>query len=65
MVEETCRSAKLKHQVFAAKKGDILFWHANLLHSGIPRQGLKLLRKALVCHYSAEKVITYHELPGT
>ncbi len=64
MIEEACRSAGLKRQVFHAKKGDILFWHANLVHGGTPRTNPKLSRKALVCHYFAERVVTYHDLSG-
>ena len=64
MIEEACRSAGLKREVFLAKKGDILFWHANLVHGGTPRRDHSLSRKALVCHYFAEKVVTYHDLSG-
>lgn len=64
MIEEACRSAGLERKVFLAKKGDILFWHANLVHGGTPRRDASLSRKALVCHYFAEKVVTYHDLSG-
>ena len=64
MIEEACRSAGLERKVFLAKKGDILFWHANLVHGGTPRLDATLSRKALVCHYFAEKVVTYHDLSG-
>ena len=51
-------------EVFLAKAGDVLFWHANLLHGGARRKDLTLSRKALVCHYFAEGVVTYHDLSG-
>lgn len=38
---------------FIAKKGDILIWHSNLVHRGSPPKNPELLRKALICHYSA------------
>lgn len=49
---------------FLAKKGDVLFWHANLIHGGAIRKNPLLSRKALVCHYFAEGVVTYHDLSG-
>jgi ectoine hydroxylase-related dioxygenase (phytanoyl-CoA dioxygenase family) len=51
-------------EVFLAEAGDVLFWHANLLHGGAKRKDLTLSRKALVCHYFAEGVVTYHDLSG-
>ena len=54
----------LKPGTFLAKKGDVLFWHAHLLHGGAPRNNLALSRKALVCHYFAEGSFTYHDLAG-
>ena len=55
----------LKPAYFTAKKGDLLIWHANLLHGGSWRHDYKLSRKALVCHYMVEGVISYHDLFGT
>ena len=54
----------LERQTFRAKKGDVLFWHANLVHGGDRRNDLSLTRKALVCHYFAERVVTYNDLSG-
>jgi hypothetical protein len=55
---------KLEPRHFLAKKGDVLFWHANLLHGGAPRKDLARSRKALVCHYFARGAVTYHDLSG-
>ncbi|HEX3378291.1 MAG TPA: phytanoyl-CoA dioxygenase family protein [Paraburkholderia sp.] len=38
-------------QVFPAKKGDVLIWHANLLHGGGPIADPSRTRKSLVFHY--------------
>lgn len=46
---------------FHAKKGDILFWHANLLHGGAPRLNCDRSRRALVCHYFAEGCLCFHD----
>jgi hypothetical protein len=47
---------------FLARKGDLLVWHANLLHGGrgITREGAT--RKSLVAHYFAKGVLCYHEV---
>lgn len=51
---------------FLSKKGDVLLWHANLLHGGSKLRGTAYpSRKALVCHYFAEGCICYHDLTGT
>jgi ectoine hydroxylase-related dioxygenase (phytanoyl-CoA dioxygenase family) len=54
----------LKPEFYLGEKGDVLFWHAGLLHGGAPRKNLKLSRKALVCHYFAQGALTYHDLSG-
>lgn len=47
---------------FHAKKGDVLIWHANLVHGGSPRRNLELSRRALVCHFFAKNAFVYHDL---
>lgn len=54
----------LTPETFLPKKGDVLFWHSNLVHGGAPRRDLRHSRKALVCHYFAERAVTYHDLSG-
>ena len=54
----------LEPKLFQARKGDVLFWHANLLHGGAWRGDLQKSRKSLVCHYFAEGVRCYHDLSG-
>jgi ectoine hydroxylase-related dioxygenase (phytanoyl-CoA dioxygenase family) len=36
------------------KKGDILIWHANLIHGGSKRNNMKLTRKSIAIHYFFE-----------
>lgn len=57
MIEEK----QLKKKVFLANKGDLLIWHANLLHGGEPAEP-NVTRKSLVFHYYAKDVICYHEV---
>jgi len=53
---------QLKKEVFLAKKGDVLVWHANLIHGGLPVRNPGLTRKSMVIHYFAKDVIKYHEI---
>jgi ectoine hydroxylase-related dioxygenase (phytanoyl-CoA dioxygenase family) len=63
-IQEECEKAGFTKEIFLAKKGDVLFWHANLVHGGAPRIDPDKSRKALVCHYFAEGAVTYHDLSG-
>ncbi len=47
---------------FEAKKGDVLIWHANLIHGGSARRNVQLSRRAVVCHYFVEGTFAYHDL---
>ncbi len=61
-MEELIREKDLQKEVFLAKKGDILIWHANLIHGGLPVVNPALTRKSMVIHYYATDVIKYHEI---
>jgi hypothetical protein len=39
-------------KVFLPKRGDVLIWHAALVHEGSPIRNDALTRKSLVTHYS-------------
>jgi ectoine hydroxylase len=52
----------LEKKVFLPKRGDVLIWHANLLHGGSPITRPGATRRSMVCHYYAEGVICYHEM---
>lgn len=56
------KEKQLPKKIFTAKKGDVLVWHANLIHGGekITRPGAT--RKSMVVHYFADGVIKYHEI---
>lgn len=54
---------QLKKEIFHAKKGDVLLWHANLLHGGEEVTIPGSTRKSLVIHYFCEgDVLCYHEI---
>lgn len=46
-----CEERGLKSETFMAKKGDVLIWHADLMHGGAPIQDQKRTRKSLVVHF--------------
>ena len=55
----------LQARTFAPRKGDLLLWHANLIHGGAPRARSGSSRRALVCHYFATGCVTYHDLAAS
>lgn len=50
---------------FHAKKGDVLVWHANLIHGGSARRNLELTRRSVVCHFFVKNAFVYHDLAST
>ena len=61
-VQHQIASLGLKKESFKAKKGDVLIWHANLIHGGLPHLDKSLSRKSMVVHYFVKDRICYHEL---
>lgn len=47
---------------FHARPGDVLLWHANLLHGGKKMATPNASRKSMVIHCFADDVLCYHEL---
>jgi hypothetical protein len=61
-IRQVIESGELEPRYFHARKGDVLIWHANLLHGGSPRRNMQLSRKALVCHFFVKGAFVYHDL---
>ena len=61
-IASTIEKHKLQAETFYAKPGDLLIWHANLIHGGNPITHKGSTRKSMVIHYFAKDVICYHEL---
>ena len=61
-IEDLIQQHSLTPCPFIARKGDVLIWHANLLHAGAPITNAQFTRKSLVAHYFAEGVLQYHEI---
>ena len=52
----------LEPHYFHARKGDVLIWHANLIHGGSTRRNLALSRRSAVCHFFVKNAFVYHDL---
>lgn len=61
-IAEIIEEKKLKKGVFVAQKGDVLIWHANILHGGEKVVDPDSTRKSVVFHYYADKCIAFHEI---
>jgi hypothetical protein len=62
MIESKVSERSLEKKIFTAKKGDLLIWHANLLHGGEPHLDKSRTRKSMVMHYYNTDCICYHEI---
>lgn len=51
-LNEILKSREMKPRLFLAKKGDVLLWHAALVHGGGKREDSTRSRKSFVTHYS-------------
>ena len=56
------RETNYKKEILLAKKGDVLIWHANLLHGGEPVTDPTKSRKSMVLHYFDVSRVCYHEI---
>ena len=53
-IEQKINTIGLSPKYGNIKKGDIIIWHANLLHGGSKRNNINLTRKSIVIHYFFE-----------
>lgn len=61
-IEKEIREGDFPAHEFHAQPGDVLIWHANLLHGGKKMATPNASRKSMVIHCFAEDVLCYHEL---
>ena len=64
-IQALIRENGLTPHYFHAGKGDVLIWHANLLHGGSARKDLQRTRKALVCHFFVKGAFVFHDLAAS
>lgn len=62
VVAEALRNGGFPSVELHARPGDVLFWHANLLHGGKKMTTPGASRKSMVIHCFADDVLCYHEL---
>ena len=55
-------SENLQPKVLHTQPGDVLIWHANLMHGGAPIKDDNATRKSMVFHYFAKDVLCFHEI---
>ncbi|HMZ47545.1 MAG TPA: hypothetical protein PLP28_01105, partial [Flavobacteriales bacterium] len=55
-------SGTFEAREFHARPGDVLLWHANLIHGGKKMNTPDASRKSMVIHCFADDVLCYHEL---
>ncbi len=61
-IESVLNTHQFEAKTFEAKQGDVLLWHANLIHGGTSITKAGATRKSMVAHYFCEDVICYHEI---
>ena len=61
-VDRELASGAFEAREFHAHPGDVLFWHANLIHGGKKMATPHGSRKSMVIHCFADDVLCYHEL---
>jgi len=61
-IQDLIAGHHLEPHYFHAQKGDVLLWHANLLHGGSLRKNLQLSRRSVVCHFFVKGSFVYHDL---
>lgn len=62
MMERKIVENQLQKEIFRAKKGDVLIWHANIFHGGEKHLDKTKTRKSMVFHYYDNECICYHEI---
>lgn len=61
-VDRALASGTFEAREFHARPGDVLLWHANLIHGGKKMNTPDASRKSMVIHCFADDVLCYHEL---
>jgi len=55
---------RLPRDIYRPKAGEVLVWHENLMHAGVPRTDMSKSRRSIVGHYFAEGAIAYYDSSG-
>jgi hypothetical protein len=63
-IQRMISASRIERKTFIARKGDVLVWHANLVHGGSPRTDVRPSRRSMACHYFAHGAYCFHDLSG-
>lgn len=63
-IRDTIETRSLRPVHFLANQGDVLLWHANLLHGGSTWTDVACSRRSIVFHYFGAGCVCYHDLSG-
>ncbi len=61
-IHKTAADMGLTTKKFFAKKGDVLLWHANILHGGMPILDKEKTRKSAVGHFLTKQTEKYFDM---
>jgi ectoine hydroxylase-related dioxygenase (phytanoyl-CoA dioxygenase family) len=61
-IEKLVEEHQLEKKYFFANPGDVLIWHANLLHGGDKILKKGRTRKSMVAHFFGKDVLCFHEI---
>ena len=61
-IDRLVKESGIQAVEFHAQPGDVLIWHANLIHGGKKMSPGHDSRKSMVIHYFGKDVVCYHEL---
>jgi hypothetical protein len=64
-IQRLLKKHQLEPHYFHAKKGDVLIWHANLIHGGSARRDMAHSRRAVVVHFFVKGAFVYHDLAAS
>ena len=62
LVAQKLSATDFAKEIFLPQKGDVLIWHANLLHGGEPVTDPRKSRRSMVLHYFDDTRVCYHEI---
>lgn len=61
-MDARARNGAFEARGFHAQPGDVLFWHANIIHGRKRMNTPNASRMSMVIHCFADDVLCYHEL---
>jgi ectoine hydroxylase-related dioxygenase (phytanoyl-CoA dioxygenase family) len=63
-IEETLKTESYQQVAYRPRLGEVLVWHENLIHGGLPRVHSDRERHSIVSHYFARGCVAYYDSRG-